>query len=179
MKIFIGGSVSDKIDEKYIKEGNKLVDLIIENRFDVICCADLRGIIGNLYKRVKKSKSQNIKLAIPKIYLQYSKDIKGKIDVITNTINQRTDECIRQADACLFMPGGIGTIYEIMSTIETKRAGEHDNKVIIINLYGYYNELIKMLEKVYSEKFASIVDSNVYKIVNSVQEAIEYLKNKF
>lgn len=176
MRIFIGGSVSDNIDKKYIEEGNKLVDLIIENRFDVICCADFRGIIGNLYKRVKKSKSQNLELITPKVYLKYTKNIKDKIDVITNTINQRTDECISKADACLFMPGGIGTIYEIMSTIETKRAGEHSDKIIIVNLYGYYNELINMLEKVYSEKFASICDSNVYKVVNSVQEAVEYLK---
>ena len=53
MKIFIGGSVSENIEEKYKIEGEKLVDLIVENNFDVVCCADLRGMIGNLYKKMK------------------------------------------------------------------------------------------------------------------------------
>ena len=54
MKIFIGGSVSENIEEKYKIEGEKLVDLIVENNFDVVCCADLRGMIGNLYKKMKE-----------------------------------------------------------------------------------------------------------------------------
>ena len=33
MRIFIGGSVSENIDNKYIEEGNKLVELILENDF--------------------------------------------------------------------------------------------------------------------------------------------------
>ena len=68
---------------------------------------------------------------------------------------QRTDKLIKNADACLFMPGGIGTTYEILSAIETKRAGEHSKEIVIVNLFGYYNEFIKMLNSMYEKKFAN------------------------
>lgn len=176
MRIFIGGSVSDNIDKKYIEQGEKLVNLIMQNEFEVLCCADLRGFIGELYTKMKESSNKKIILTIPKVYLKYSKNIQDKIDIVTNTINERTDESIKNSDACLFMPGGIGTIYEIMSTIETKRSGEHKNKIVIVNLYGYYDEFIKMLEKIYNENFAENKDRQVYKIVNSIEEAINYIK---
>ena len=149
MKIFIGGSVSENIEEKYKIEGEKLVDLIVENNFDVVCCADLRGMIGNLYKKMKEKKNSKIILTLPKIYLKY---------------------------VCLFMPGGIGTTYEILSSMETKRAGEHNNKIVIVNLFGYYNEFFKMLDEMYEKNFINESDKNMYKIVDTIEEAIDYIK---
>ena len=72
MRIFIGGSVSENIDNKYIEEGNKLVELILENDFEVLCCADLRGFIGKLYSNMKKRTDKKIILTVPKIYKKYT-----------------------------------------------------------------------------------------------------------
>lgn len=175
MKVFIGGSVSDSIEEQYKKEGEKLVDLIIENKLDIVACADLRGMIGLLYTRIKQKNENKIYLTLPKVYLKYAKDIEDKIDILTDTINERTDESIKQADACLFMPGGIGTTYEILSCIETKRAGEHNKKIVIVNSYGYYNEFINMLKNMQKQGFVEEKDFNMFKVVDTVEEGIEYL----
>lgn len=175
MKIFIGGSVSDNIEEKYKKEGEKLVDSIIKNNLDIIACADLRGMIGLLYEKIKKSNKNKIYLTLPKIYLKYAKDIEDKIDILTDTINERTEESIKQADGCLFMPGGIGTAYEILSCIETKRAGEHNKKIVMVNSYGYYNQFIEMLKNMQNQGFVEEKDFDVFKVANTVDEAIEYL----
>lgn len=177
MKIFIGGSVSEDLDEKYKKESEKIVDFILENNFDVICCADLRGIIGELYKKIKEKNKAKIILTLPKVYLKYAKGIEDKIDILTDTINERTDKSIKEADVCLFLPGGIGTTYEILSSIETKRAGEHSNKIIIVNLFGYYNDFLKMIENMCYKKFVELEDKNNYKVVESIEEAIDIIKD--
>ena len=108
--------------------------------------------------------------------LKYAKDIKDEIQIVTNTINERTDESIKNSDVCLFMPGGIGTTYEILSSMETKRAGEHNNKIVIVNLFGYYNEFFKMLDEMYEKNFINESDKNMYKIVDTIEEAIDYIK---
>lgn len=176
MKIFLAGSVSDDIDEKYKKEGEKLVDFIIENKFDVICCADFRGMIGTMYRKMKEFNQAKMILTVPKIYLKYTENIKEKIDIITDTINERTDASIKNADICLFMPGGIGTTYEMLSAIETKRAGEHNKEIIIVNLFGFYNDFITMIDNMNNKKFVKTEDKNVYKIINTVEDAIDYIK---
>lgn len=175
MKVFIGGSVSDDIDDKYKKEGEKLVDLIIKNNIDIITCADLRGMIGTLYEKMKEKDLNKITLTIPKVYLKYAENIKDKIDIITESINDRTEESIKNSDACLFMPGGIGTTYEILSCIETKRAGEHSNKIVIVNSFGFYDDFINMLDNMEKKRFIESKDKNVFKVVNTVEQAIDYL----
>jgi hypothetical protein len=74
------------------------------------------------------------------------------------------------------MPGGIGTTYEILSSIETKRAGEHSNKIIIVNSFGYYDEFLKMLDTMCEKKFVSTEDMKMYTVVNTVEDAITYIK---
>lgn len=175
MKVFIGGSVSESIEEKYKKEGEKLVELIIKNNLDVICCADLRGMIGLLYTKMKEKNENKIILTIPKIYLKYAEDIEDKIDIITENINERTEKSIKEADSCLFMPGGIGTTYEILSAIETKRAGEHNNKIVLVNSYGFYNDFLLMLGNMEQKGFVSSNDKSNFKVVDTVEQAIEYL----
>ena len=175
MKVFIGGSVSDSIEEKYKKEGEKLVDLIVENNIDAIVCADLRGMIGLLYTKMKEKNKNKIILTLPKIYLKYAEDIKDEIDILTENINERTEKSIKEADCCLFMPGGIGTTYEILSAIETKRAGEHNNKIVLVNSYGFYDDLINMINNMEKKGFVAEKDKEVFMVVDTVDEAVKYL----
>lgn len=176
MNLFIAGSVSDNIGEEYKKEDEKLVDLVIENNFNVIVCADLRGMIGSLYTKMKELNKNKITLTVPKVYLKYSENIKDKIDIITENINERTQKSIEEADGFLFMPGGIGTTYELLSCIETKRAGEHSKKIVIVNLFGYYNDFLKMIDSMEEKGFVNSKDKKVYDVVNTVKDAIEVLK---
>ncbi len=73
------------------------------------------------------------------------------------------------------MPGGIGTTYEILSCIETKRAGEHNNKIVLVNSYGYYDDFIKMLKNMQNKGFVSSKDLDEFHVVDTVEEAVEYL----
>lgn len=176
MNIFIGGSARENIDKKYIKEGEKIAEYIAQTDNKIICCADERGIVGQIYHKMKQKNESQIVLTIPKIYEKYAENINTKIDILTDTINERTDRSIQESDACLFLPGGIGTIYEILSCIETKRAGEHENEIIIINSYGFFDCFFEMLDKLYEERFAKISDKQTYQDFDNAEEAIEYLK---
>ena len=167
MNIFIGGSAREEIDEKYKIEAEKLGKLLSKTEHKIYCCASTFGVIGKIYSQIDKNK---VRTAVPKAHLGYDDIDKERITVITETINERTDYLLKNSDVCIFLPGRIGTIYEIMSSIETKRAHEHNCKIIIVNLFGYFDELIKMFDKTYKENFASIKDKNTYTIINKIEE---------
>ena len=63
-----------------------------------------------------------------------------------------------------------------MSAIETKRADEHSCKLIIVNLYNYYDDLLKMFDKVFKEDFADEKDKNNYIIINNINDIEKYIK---
>lgn len=176
MNVFIGASARNGIAEKYLKEADKIADYLVKEKANLIFCADERGIIGRIYNKVKTEKSGKIILTLPKIYEKYAKNINEKIEVLTDTINERTDDCIKRADICLFMPGGIGTIYEMFSTIETKRAGEHNSPIIILNVDGYYDNMFNMINLAQKEKFLNKEDKDVYKIAKNGEEVIKIME---
>lgn len=175
--IFIAGSVRKDIPKKYIQEGKKLAKYILKTDYKVCCCADEGGIIGNIYSCLKHER-ERLFFAVPQVYMPATKNIKEKIDVITNTINERTDVLIKQANINLILPGGIGTLYELLSLIETKRAGEHNKEIIIVNTDGFFDSVLEMFEKLFKEKFAEVENKKTYNIVNNIEEAIRYLEER-
>ncbi len=173
MKIFVIASTRDEIDKKYIKEAEKLIRFIEINDYEIICCADKRGIIGKFYEKMEGT--NRVILTLPKIYKEYANDIKEKI-IYTNTINERTDISIKMADIIMCFPGGIGSIYELFSVLETKRAGEHNKKVIILNYFGIYDKILEQLDKLYKEKYIDDTN-NLYYVAIDSESAKEYLKS--
>lgn len=175
--IFVAGSVRKNIPIEYIKEGEELAKYIQKSDYRVCCCADEGGIIGKIYSGLKENRAR-LFFSVPKVYIEDAQKMNEEVDVITDTINQRTDTLIKEADICIVLPGGIGTLYELLSLIETKRAGEHNKEIIIVNSNGFFNQLFEMLKKIFQQKFAEEENQKVYKIVNSVKECIEYLENE-
>lgn len=171
MKIFIGGSANVDIPETYIKEAEKLGKKFLHTEHEIYCCGSKDGVVGSIYNVFCNSGKDRVKIAVPKAHLHYNKDVK-KIDVVTDTIGQRTDYVLKNCDMAIFLPGGIGTLYEILCAIETKRANEHSCKIVIVNLFGYFDKLMEMLEKVFEEKFASENDKKMYTVVNEIDEII-------
>lgn len=168
MRIFVGGSARDEIPDKYKEEAYKLGEKLLKTEDEIYCCASNEGIIGSIYKLIKEKDINRVKTAVPKAHLR--KADNENLTIITDTINERTDYVLQNCDICIFLPGGIGTLYEIMSAIETKRANEHNTEIVIVNLFGFFNELLEMLEKIYGQNFADKDNKNVYKIVNTIEE---------
>ena len=88
-----------------------------------------------------------------------------------------TDKAIELSDAIIILPGGIGTIYELLTAIECKRSCEFDKPIIIYNSCGYYDKMLELLELTYNEDFAlRIVEENYY-VCNNASDAIKYVES--
>ena len=92
-----------------------------------------------------------------------------------DTVNERKNAFIDLADVMIFIPGGIGTIDELLTAIETRRNHEHNVPIIIINENGFFEQLLNMLERIYDEGFADSKDRQLYLIADTIDEAIEHL----
>ena len=76
----------------------------------------------------------------------------------------------------IFKPRGNRTIDEILTAIETKRSKQHNSPIIIININHYFDNLLNMLQQIYDEGFADSKNQELYFVVNSLDDAIKYLK---
>jgi uncharacterized protein (TIGR00730 family) len=85
---------------------------------------------------------------------------------VTATLHQRKARMYELAEGYIALPGGYGTLDELFETLTWAQIGEHAKPVGLLNVNGYYDDLLKMLDKAVKEKFlfpehrrALIVDS--------------------
>jgi hypothetical protein len=68
---------------------------------------------------------------------------------------------------------------EIAAAIETKRAGEHNKPIAIINTNGYFNYLIGHHRQHHAEGFAEEKDKDIYYLAKDAADAIQHIESSF
>lgn len=72
---------------------------------------------------------------------------------VTDTIHQRKARMYELADGYIALPGGYGTFDELFETLTWGQIGEHNKPVGLLNVGGYYDPLLAMLDRAEAEKF--------------------------
>jgi len=175
MKIFVGCSSSDLINKKYFETCEILLNKIFEEDFDLVFGASTTGLMGLSYDIAKKHGKKIIATA-PKVYEEDLKVLECDEEILTPNISLRTEVLIDESDVILYLPGGVGTVYEFMSTLEFKRSGEFDKPIIIYNYNGFFAEMIAMLNKIYKENFTDEIVAKAYIVSDDIDEIIGLLK---
>jgi uncharacterized protein (TIGR00730 family) len=99
--------------------------------------------------------------------------------IITQTIHERKDRMARAAHAVVALPGGVGTLEELVEIITWKQLGLYNNPVVIVNTNDYYRPLLSFFDKMTEEKFLKQSDQDAWNVVSTPEEAVALLMNLF
>lgn len=176
MKIFVGCASSNKVEERYLEDCKILLNKLFSKNHDLVFGVSNQGLMGLSYDIAKGFNREVIGIC-PKAYKQDLKKINCDLEITTETIGDRTNKLIELSDVIVILPGGIGTVYEFLTTIESKRSGEFDKPILLYNSHGYYDKLLEFLDKLYSENFTLREVSNCYHISNDIEDALDFLSN--
>ena len=72
---------------------------------------------------------------------------------VTATIHERKRRMYELADGYIALPGGYGTLDELFETLTWAQIGVHEKPVGLLNINGYYDSLLAMLDRAAVEKF--------------------------
>lgn len=174
MNVFIGCSSSNDIDKIYRDSAIEVSGYLASHGYNLVV-GGVNGTMG-VIKDIFIRNNQGVMVMSVSRY----NDVEDNTLSIYNhnTVSDRKYSLISNSNLIIFLPGGFGTIDEIFTAIESKRAGEHNNSIILVNINNYYADLIKQLDKIYKESFAKKDDSKLYIIVDSVEDAIRYIESR-
>lgn len=175
MNLFIGCSSSNNISKEYFDDCKLLLEELMKEN-DLVFGACNSGLMGLAYNTTLKS-NRNITGICPEAYKDDFKTLKCDTEITTKSVSERTDSVIYSSDALVFLPGGIGTIYELFTAIESKRCHEFNKPIVIYNSNGYFNKLLEFMDKVYSENFSSFKDKRNYLVTDSISLILYYINN--
>lgn len=95
--------------------------------------------------------------------------------ITTRNMYERKQQMIDRADAFVILPGGLGTLDELLEVVTLRQLGYHDNPIILINLNGYWAPLIALVDQIVRHKFAAPDVRTLYRLVNTVDDILPAL----
>ena len=84
---------------------------------------------------------------------------------------------IKNTDAVVALPGGSGTLDELLEAISWKRLGMYTKPIIIVNVKGFYDPLLELLDKIIQHKFMDERHKNIWTVVDTPDEVLDAIKN--
>lgn len=176
-KICVFCSSSDRIAEVYHQTADHLAELIVDNGDELIYGGSDVGLMRRLAKQVK-SRGGNITGIIPQKI--FDKNLANKeLDrlVIAPDMQSRKRQLIQESDAFVVMPGGFGTIDELLDVITEKQLQYHDKPIVMINVDGFFNELTVFFQKLFDYHFAKQEYATLWFVSDTVEDAYTYIQH--
>lgn len=97
--------------------------------------------------------------------------------ILTETIRERKAIMESRADGVVALPGGFGTLEELLEVITLKQLNRYNKAIVLLTVDSFYSPLVELFEHLYRTRFAREVYRSLYAVLESVDDTIAFLKS--
>lgn len=95
--------------------------------------------------------------------------------ILTGDMRERKAVMESRADAFLALPGGFGTLEEMMEIVTLKQLQQHTKPVVFLNTAGFYDPLVELFEHMLAHRFIKSYADSLYLFAPDVEAVFAYL----
>ncbi|KAH8515168.1 hypothetical protein H0E87_003864 [Populus deltoides] len=145
---------------------------LVERNIDLVYGGGSIGLMGLISQAVYDG-GRHVLGVIPKTLMprEITGETVGEVRAVSG-MHQRKAEMARQADAFIALPGGYGTLEELLEVITWAQLGIHDKPVGLLNVDGYYNSLLSFIDKAVDEGFVTPAARHIIVSAHTAHELI-------
>ncbi|MDY3972196.1 MAG: TIGR00730 family Rossman fold protein [Clostridia bacterium] len=182
MNICVFGASSSTIDKTFIDRVEQLGRDIADRGHGLIYGAGASGLMGAV-ARGAYEKNGNIVGVVPDFFEEEDMGVDGRIFskctelIKTNSMRERKRIMEDRADAFIIVPGGIGTFEEFFEVFTLKQLERHNKAIAILNINGYYDAMLNMLDVAVEHKFLREACRLLYKVFTDENEMLDYIES--
>jgi uncharacterized protein (TIGR00730 family) len=96
--------------------------------------------------------------------------------IITRDMHERKQKMFEHADAFVALPGGIGTVEELVEQMTWAQLGRHKKPILVANINGYWNPFLTLIEHMRAQKFLPATSYVDCLVANRVEEILPKLQ---
>jgi hypothetical protein len=97
--------------------------------------------------------------------------------ILVKDMHERKRLLIEGVDAVVALPGGCGTLEELMEVITLKRLGKFTKPIVILNTDGFYDHLKALLDRMIEERFMRAEHNDIWTFVDKAEDIIPAIEN--
>lgn len=133
------------------------------------------GLMGEVAKSVLKHKGY-VTGIIPSFLSEKEQMLRAVNElIVTEDMHQRKRLMFERSDAFVALPGGIGTLEELVEQLTWAQLGRHTKPIVIANVAGYWDSLCTLLDQMRAETFIRAGLAVPYTTVDNAEEILPAL----
>jgi uncharacterized protein (TIGR00730 family) len=166
---------SDRVDPKYFTVAAKLGEAMAQREWGLIYGGGKTGLMGTVARSVKAGGGRVVGV-IPE-FMKERELAFTEADELISVITMRERKLLMEtrADAFLALPGGWGTLEELLEILTLAHLEALQKPIIILNQEGYYDDLLRLFDRIVAEKFMHATIHGKYAIAHTVEEIFPLL----
>ncbi|CAN1770890.1 Cytokinin riboside 5'-monophosphate phosphoribohydrolase LOG5 [Linum perenne] len=172
--VFCGSSTGKK--DCYRDAAVELAQELVEKRLDLVYGGGSIGLMGLVSQAVHRGGGNVLgAYLMVGVYIQITGETVGEVKAVAD-MHQRKAEMARHSDCFIALPGGYGTLEELLEVITWAQLGIHDKPVGLLNVDGYYNYLLTFIDKAVDDGFIKPYQRNIFVSAPNAKELVQKLE---
>ena len=175
MNICIFGASGRELEESYYAAAELLGSLIAQQGHPLVFGGGREGLMGAAARGAHKYGGDIIGI-VPKFFDEPGIIYEHCTELIfTETVRERKQLMEERSEACVVLPGGIGTFEEFFEMLTLKQLGRSDRAIVVLNTNNYYGPMQHMLEDTARQRFMSRGCLELYGLADTPDKALDYI----
>ncbi|MEG1548327.1 MAG: TIGR00730 family Rossman fold protein [Clostridia bacterium] len=173
--VCVFGASSSGVDAVYEAAAYELGALLAERGIAVVFGGGRTGLMGAVARGVHDAGGHITgvipeKLNVPGIPFEYCDKL-----IVTATMHERKAKMEQLSHGYIAMPGGLGTLEELLEVLTLNQLGYISAPVVILSIRGCYDALMAQLDACVAAGFTHEAYKGLYRCAQSAREAVELL----
>ncbi len=167
---------SAELAPKYFEAAARMGDLLAAENIRLIYGGGSTGLMGKVADHVLAGGGEVVGV-IPEFMDAIELGHKGVQLQVVPDMHTRKRRFFEGTEALITLPGGCGTLEELLEAITWKRLGLLTCPIIIVNVDGYFDPMVEMLNRAVDEKFMNPKHREMWTVVSSADEVLDAIRN--
>ena len=173
-KIAVYCSASFEIDPKFNKVAREFVRAASLHGYGIVTGGTIKGTMGEVSDELRDCGGYHLGV-IPRFMEQYVYPDLSEV-IWTDTMAERKILLRKDAFAVVALPGGIGTLDEVMDTFACVHLKQYDGKIFVLNHEGFYEPLRALLQHYVDRKMMSQATMDKIRFADTPAHLLEMLQ---
>ena len=163
-------SSSDRIDAKYFAAAEALGAEIVARGWGLVYGGGKTGLMGAVARAVKTRGGRVIGV-IPE-FMKARELAYDEADEMVTVVTLRERKLLMEsrADAFLALPGGFGTLEEMMEILTLRQLNVVRKPCVFFNQDGFYDDLLRLFQRMLAERFFKPSNMELFRVAATVPE---------
>lgn len=149
--VYCGSSIGG--GPEYADAARELADVLVRHELELVYGGAAVGIMGVIADRMLEQGGK-VQGVIPKMLEEKEIAHQGLTELhVVSSMHERKSMMAMLSDGFIAMPGGFGTLEELIEMLTWGQLKFHDKPCGILNVRGYFDHLLSYLEHAVAEGF--------------------------